>query len=64
MLNLFGGIGLKLFGDYADWFFTISFHLFGYALALSVSVFLVLAISAIVAGLRRIKAMVAQLYES
>jgi 4-amino-4-deoxy-L-arabinose transferase-like glycosyltransferase len=36
LLNLFTGIGLKLFGDHADVYFMLSFHALGLALALAV----------------------------
>lgn len=36
LLNLFTGIGLKLFGDDADGYFSLSFHLLGLAMALAV----------------------------
>jgi 4-amino-4-deoxy-L-arabinose transferase-like glycosyltransferase len=36
LLNLFTGIGLKLFGDHADVYFALSFHALGLALALAV----------------------------
>lgn len=38
LLNLFAGIGLKLFGEHADRFFDVSFHVFGYLLTLCVFV--------------------------
>jgi hypothetical protein len=38
ILNLFAGVGLKLFGEHADWFYAVSFHLLGYGLALGVFV--------------------------
>ncbi|HKS57716.1 MAG TPA: glycosyltransferase family 39 protein [Steroidobacteraceae bacterium] len=36
LLNLFTGIGLKLFGEHADAFFAVSFHALGVAMALAV----------------------------
>src|SRR5262245_45358680 len=33
LLNLFSGIGLKLFGDNADVYFSLSFHVLGLAMA-------------------------------
>jgi hypothetical protein len=36
LLNLFTGIGLKLFGDNADVYFTLAFHALGLAMALAV----------------------------
>ena len=36
LLNLFTGIGLKLFGDHADVYFALSFHALGLAMALAV----------------------------
>ena len=36
LLNLFTGVGLKLFGDHADVYFSLSFHALGLAMALAV----------------------------
>jgi len=36
LLNLFAGIGLKLFGDHADVFFSLSLHALGLAMSLAV----------------------------
>ena len=38
LLNLFTGVGLKLFGDHAGVYFAVSFHALGLALALAVYV--------------------------
>src|SRR5262245_28699986 len=38
LLNLFVGIGLKLFGSASDTFFAVAFHLLGFAMALAVYV--------------------------
>ncbi len=36
MMNAFAGVGLKLFGDGAVWFFAIMFHFLGFVILLSV----------------------------
>ncbi len=36
LLNLFTGVGLKLFGEHADVYFVVCFHALGLALALAV----------------------------